>query len=120
MTICLPCFHTDDDKIMTVDDKDAGGNKDGKANDSSGASTDTSADKKPKAAPTPAEPKKAKNFAERLMRYLQRTGGDDTIWWIGDGKAIAIHTKNLRKGDLMSSYFKVKDYGVFVRNCNRW
>ena len=54
------------------------------------------------------------------MRYLQAGGGDDVMWWVGDGKAIAIHTKNIRKGDLLSRQFKVKDYPVFIRNCNRW
>lgn len=95
------------------------GEKKRKAEDDGSDASSGSSDKKPKAAPGPTE-KKPKNFAERLMRYLQAGGGDNVMWWIGDGKAIAVHTKNLRKGDLLSSQFKVKDYQVFIRNCNRW
>jgi tRNA pseudouridine-54 N-methylase len=64
--------------------------------------------------------RKAKNFAERLMHVLQDGIGKDTVWWVGEGKALAIHTRNLKEGDLLSEHFRVKDYSVFIRNCNRW
>jgi HSF-type DNA-binding len=64
--------------------------------------------------------RKAKNFAERLMHVLKDGIGKDTVWWVGDGKAVAIHTRNLKDGDLLSQHFRVKDYSVFIRNCNRW
>lgn len=92
--------------------------------DTSDSSSSSSEDKKPK--PTPAKEagempyKKCKNFAERLMRVLNLGIGSDTIWWIGEGKAVAIHTRNLKAGTLLADEFKVKDYSVFIRNCNRW
>ena len=64
--------------------------------------------------------RKAKNFAERLMHVLQGQIGTDTVWWVGEGKAVAIHTRNLKDGDMLTQHFRVKDYGVFIRNCNRW
>jgi hypothetical protein len=90
--------------------------------DESDSSSTSSEDKKPKPSPKEVDMpyKKCKNFAERLMRVLHFGIGKDTIWWIGEGKAIAIHTRNLKKGNMLSDHFKVKDYSVFIRNCNRW
>lgn len=76
------------------------------------------ADKKPKASRDPH--RKPKNFAERLMKVLQSEIGTDTVWWLGDGKAVAIHSRNLRRGKMLQEHFKVKDFSVFIRNCNRW
>lgn len=92
--------------------------------DASDSTSTDSEDKKPKPAPAKEAVdmpiKKCKNFAERLMRVLHLGIGNDTIWWIGEGKAIAVHTRNLKKGTLLADNFKVKDYSVFIRNCNRW
>jgi HSF-type DNA-binding len=94
-----------------------------KASDS-GGSTSSEEEKKPKASKKKRKDgnphRKPKNFAERLMRVLQDGIGQDTIWWVGDGKAIGIHSRNLRRGDMLSEHFNVKDYSVFIRNCNRW
>ena len=89
----------------------------------SDSGSQSSEDKKPKAVPAKdgnAPHRKPKNFAERLMKVLREEISQDTIWWIGDGKAVAIHTKNLKQGNLLTEHFKVKDYTVFIRNCNRW
>jgi len=88
----------------------------------SDSSSTSSEDKKPKSSPTEADMpcKKCKNFAERLMRVLHLGIENETIWWIGEGKAIAIHTRNLKKGNMLLEHCKVKDYSVFIRNCNRW
>lgn len=93
-----------------------------KATDNSSNSSSSSEDKKPKAKKAKADntQRKPKNFAERLMRVLQNGIGQDTLWWVGDGKAIGIHSRNLRRGDMLSEHFNVKDYSVFIRNCNRW
>ena len=64
--------------------------------------------------------RKPKNFADRLMRVLLNDVAPDSLWWVGDGKAVAFHSKNLTKGDLLQTHFKTKDYNAFIRNCNRW
>jgi HSF-type DNA-binding len=75
---------------------------------------------KPKTAKDKPPERKAKNFAERLMHVLEHKIGSDTVWWVGEGKAVAIHARNLKESDLLSQHFRVKDYSVFIRNCNRW
>ncbi|CAB9526161.1 HSF-type DNA-binding [Seminavis robusta] len=82
-------------------------------------------DKKPKAVPAAetdqqTNRRKPKNFAERLMEGLQSGAAQDAVWWVGNGEAIAINPRNLKEGDFLSTHFKVKDYSVFIRNCNRW
>jgi HSF-type DNA-binding len=64
--------------------------------------------------------RKPKNFADRLMRVLLNDVAPDTLWWVGDGTAVAFHPKNLKKGTLLGTHFKTKDYNAFIRNCNRW
>lgn len=64
--------------------------------------------------------RKPKNFADRLMRVLLNDAAPDTLWWVGNGKAVAFHPKNLKKGTLLLTHFKTKDYNAFIRNCNRW
>jgi HSF-type DNA-binding len=64
--------------------------------------------------------RKPKNFADRLMRVLLNDAAPDILWWVGDGKAVAFHPKNLKKGTLLQTHFKTKDYNAFIRNCNRW
>jgi len=54
------------------------------------------------------------------MRVLQTDAGGDMLWWVGDGKAVAIQKKKLSKGALLDSHFNIKDYAVFSRNLNRW
>jgi hypothetical protein len=63
---------------------------------------------------------KPRNFAERLMSVLQSGVGADYVWWAGEGKAIALHVKNLKQGGLLQKYFRTSQYSVFIRNCNRW
>ena len=64
--------------------------------------------------------RQAKNFAERLMRVVQDGIAADSLWWVGNGKGVAIHKKNLRKSPVLASHFNIKDYNVFSRNLNRW
>ena len=61
-----------------------------------------------------------KNFAERLMFALEKGMGSDVINWQGEGRAISIHPKNLKKDPILENHFRVKNYGAFIRNCNRW
>ena len=61
-----------------------------------------------------------KNFAERLMFALEKGMGADVIKWAGDGRAVAIHPKKLKKDTVLETHFRVKNYGAFIRNCNRW
>lgn len=64
--------------------------------------------------------RKPKNFADRLMRVLLNGGAPDTLWWVADGKAVAVHARNLKRGNLLETHFKIKHYNAFIRNCNRW
>lgn len=61
-----------------------------------------------------------KNFAERLMFALEKGMGSSVILWAGGGAAVAIHPKKLKKDNILESHFRVKNYGAFIRNCNRW
>ena len=61
-----------------------------------------------------------KNFAERLMFALEKGMGSDVINWQGEGRAVAIHPKKLKKDPILEDHFRVKNYGAFIRNCNRW
>ena len=61
-----------------------------------------------------------KNFAERLMFALEKGMGSEVISWAGEGMAVAIHPKKLKKDSILESHFRVKNYGAFIRNCNRW
>ncbi|CAB9524193.1 HSF-type DNA-binding [Seminavis robusta] len=63
---------------------------------------------------------KPKNFAERMMNALEKGIASESIWWVGDGKAVALHPKNLKMSSSLTEYFKAKDYSGFIRNCNRW
>lgn len=72
------------------------------------------------AAPAKLSYPKPKNFAERLMNALERDIASESVWWVGEGKAIALHPNNLKKCPELTEYFKAKDYSGFIRNCNRW
>lgn len=61
-----------------------------------------------------------RNFAERLMKALETKLCPDGLWWTGEGKAIALSTKNLKESSLLQDYFKVTQYSGFIRNLNRW
>jgi hypothetical protein len=63
---------------------------------------------------------KPKNFAERLMNAVERGIASDSVWWVGGGKAVALHPNNLKNCPELTQYFKAKDYSGFIRNCNRW
>lgn len=63
---------------------------------------------------------KPRNFAERLMFVLESGLATDCLFWAGNGEAVALHSKNLKKGTCIKDYFNVKDYSGFIRNCNRW
>lgn len=72
------------------------------------------------AAPAKLSYPKPKNFAERLMNALERDIASESVWWVGEGKAIALHPNSLKKCPELTEYFKAKDYSGFIRNCNRW
>lgn len=61
-----------------------------------------------------------KNFAERLLLALEKGMSSDVVKWAGEGRAVAIHPKKLKKDPILEDHFKVKNYGAFIRNCNRW
>jgi len=61
-----------------------------------------------------------KNFAERLMNILDSGVISDCIWWATDGKAVALHPKKLRRGNVLQEHFASNSYSGFLRNFNRW
>lgn len=61
-----------------------------------------------------------KNFAERLMSAMEMGVAQDSIFWVGDGKAVALHKNSLKKKAVAQTYFKVSNYGALLRNLNRW
>lgn len=62
-----------------------------------------------------------KNFAERLMRALQIGAIPDMVWWIGNGSAVAIQPKKLKKSnEAIRKHLQVKDYSAFLHSFNRW
>jgi hypothetical protein len=61
-----------------------------------------------------------KNFAERLMHVMEAEMAPDSIWWVSDGKAVALHPKRLKKGTILKSHFQANKYSSFLRNFNRW
>lgn len=61
-----------------------------------------------------------KNFAERFMGVLESGVASDLVWWVGDGKAVALHSKKLKNFSLLELYFRCKSYSALIRNFNRW
>jgi hypothetical protein len=61
-----------------------------------------------------------KNFPQRLMCVLQNRAAISSIWWVGDGKAVALHAKNLQEGTFIETHFQVPDYATFTRMFSRW
>jgi hypothetical protein len=51
-----------------------------------------------------------KSFAERLMKALEKNIAPQCLWWVGDGKGVALHTKSLKEGDVLENHFKVTQY----------
>lgn len=64
---------------------------------------------------------KPKSFAERLMKALEADLFPKGLWWIGEGTAIALHTQRLKGSPaFLKNHLKVNDYGILIRNVNRW
>lgn len=62
-----------------------------------------------------------KNFSERLMTVLESNVSPEGFWWVADGKAIALHTKYLKKSaGLLKTHLKVSEYTTMIRNMSRW
>jgi hypothetical protein len=61
-----------------------------------------------------------RNFAERLMYVLESGIASGAIFWVGDGKAVGLHTKKLKRGMVLETYFRINQFSSFLRNFNRW
>lgn len=60
-----------------------------------------------------------KSFAERLMKALESDVAPNCLWWVGEGKGVALHTKSLKEANVLSTHFNVFLYSGFIRNLNR-
>jgi hypothetical protein len=61
-----------------------------------------------------------RNFAERLISALQRGIGTSCLTWIGDGRAIALHSKNIKNSTEFLQHFRLPKYSNLIRSCTRW
>lgn len=60
------------------------------------------------------------NFAERLMHVLDNEIAKESLWWLGNGEAIAVHPEKIKESPVLASHFQGNRYTSFIRNLNRW
>lgn len=60
------------------------------------------------------------NFPQKLMSILQSGVAFDSIWWVGNGEAVAFHPRNLTETGILQAHFQISDYGTAVKHLTRW
>ena len=60
------------------------------------------------------------NFPERLFHVLENNIASESLWWLGEGEAVAVHPDKIQESPVLTSHFQGNRYSSFVRNLNRW
>lgn len=60
------------------------------------------------------------SFSERLMHVLENEITPESLWWLGEGEAIAIHPEKIEASGVLVNQFQGNRYSSFIRNLNRW
>lgn len=60
------------------------------------------------------------SFPEKLFHVLENSIAPESLWWLGEGEALAVHPHKIQTSPVLESYFQGNRYSSFIRNLNRW
>jgi len=59
-------------------------------------------------------------FAEKVMHILENGIAPQAIWWVDNGKSIALHPEKSKSSGMLAKYFQGNRFATFVRTLTRW